>query len=79
MKYFVIGMFMVVVGAVLVTRDSTKAQAVYDVCNQSRISVGINETQCADLQVKYGIEFLCEQANRSVDNHCWTEPNKELE
>ena len=79
MKYMIVGMVMVVVGAVLVTRDSTKAQAVYDVCNQSRMSSEISERQCADLQVKYGIEFLCERGDRSADNHCWTEPNKELE
>lgn len=48
-------------------------QHVYDVCNDSRISKDINETNCGFLQDKYNMEFICKENNTSVNNMCWVE------
>jgi hypothetical protein len=49
------------------------ADLVYEVCNESRISIAIKEDGCADLQDQLHMEFLCEQNNISPTNHCWVE------
>lgn len=52
---------------------ASAAQEVYAVCQASRMSATITEQHCADLQDKYDIEFLCEDANTLASNHCWVE------
>lgn len=54
-------------------RTTITKQVVYDTCNQARMSLEITEHQCADLQAKYRIEFLCQENNRLPSNTCWTE------
>lgn len=52
---------------------TTTKQLVYDVCNESRLSASINETQCGDMQDETNTEFLCEANNTSPTNYCWVE------
>lgn len=52
---------------------TTAKQLVYSVCNESRISATINETQCGDMQDETNTEFLCEANNTSPINYCWVE------
>lgn len=49
---------------------------VYTVCNDSRISSEINETQCGELQDMTDTEFLCDANNMSPANHCWVEDKR---
>lgn len=51
----------------------TRSDIVFSVCNQSRVSVEITETECGRLQDKWHREFLCQQANRDINNKCWVE------
>lgn len=53
-------------------RDNELAQ-VYSICNESRMSPVINETECGNAQDLTNTEFLCEQANTLPTNHCWVE------
>ena len=50
-----------------------RLETVYAVCNTSRISPTINETECGQLQDKWHIEFLCRDNNTDPNNVCWTE------
>lgn len=49
------------------------ADLVYRVCNESRMSLTIDERGCADLQDQTNTEFLCQQNNNDPANHCWVE------
>lgn len=49
------------------------AKLVYQVCNESRISLSINERGCGDLQDQLHMEFVCEHNNTDPDNHCQVE------
>lgn len=49
---------------------------VYTVCNDSRISAEISETECGNLQDTTDTEFLCTANNMSPANHCWVEDKR---
>jgi len=46
---------------------------VYAICNESRISATINETQCGDIQDSTQTEYLCKENNSLSTTYCWTE------
>lgn len=80
MKYLVaLSIVLIAFGYVITnTRQVTAREMIFNVCNQSRISATIKESQCADLQTSYGIEFLCSERNTNPATYCWTEINNEL-
>ena len=55
------------------TYEEYAKQEVYRVCNQSRISPSVTEAECAELQDKYNMRFICEERNAQPDNICWVE------
>lgn len=53
--------------------NNYRRDIVFQVCNTSRISPNINETECGNLQDKWGKEFLCRVNNADPNNFCWVE------
>lgn len=71
--FFIILLTTVAIGGWQQAEKVHKLETVYAVCNESRISPTITETECGQLQDKWGIEFLCQANNTDPQNHCWTE------
>lgn len=56
-------------------------EIVQKTCDLSRTGDNVTEQQCADVQYQYKVEYLCGKADelKSLQRHCWTEDNLELE
>lgn len=57
-------------------RKEAESHAIYQVCNQARISPTIDERGCADLQDVLHYKFLCADNNTNPTTHCWVERSK---
>ncbi len=55
------------------TNEQAKNNAVYQVCQTSRVDPRIDERGCADVQDIFGREYVCRDANTDVSNICWVE------
>lgn len=45
----------------------------YHICNESRLSAEIKETECGNIQDELHTEFLCKANNNLESNFCWVE------
>ncbi|MGV9002384.1 MAG: hypothetical protein ACOH18_05530 [Candidatus Saccharimonadaceae bacterium] len=63
------------------TDRKTAHELVFATCEISRTSDLVTEEKCADVQVQYGIEYLCGPTKdlKDLDRNCWTEDNYNLE
>lgn len=53
---------------------NTKKALVFAVCQESRMEInGASEQTCGDLQDMLHVEYLCNERNNLMSNHCWTE------
>lgn len=71
--FIVVAFFLGMAAGHSVGVTDTNKRLVYSICNQSRMSAEIKETQCGDLQDQTHTEFLCIDGNTSPDNICWVE------
>lgn len=60
-----------VVGLKAFEQDTTR-KVVYKVCQETR-TTNKSEQACGDIQDITHTEYLCKDANKSLDNKCWVE------
>lgn len=53
---------------------NTAKTLVYTTCQQARQEASrASEQACGDAQDRLNMEYLCDELNRSANNHCWVE------
>lgn len=58
---------------VVADSNVTNKEYVYSMCNESRVYDTVSEELCGELLDYYSFDFVCQNANKNLDNPCQIE------
>lgn len=60
----------------LVDNMPVREKVAYEMCQSSRMYDTVSEETCGEVLDYYGLDFVCEEANKLETNHCKVEEIK---